>query len=259
MTSLSNVFKSLHPKQTEAPTRNIAIRRLNIGEEHTRTEEPQLDSIFAERERAFEVERQSLEDERRLIEELRKKATDDIATMKLAWEEEKIELQQQAYEEAFQVGFSEGREKALAEMMVSIEQANEVTEASHVNAQEYQMGQERVVLELAMRAAGRIIGKTLEDDDEQFLNIVKRALKEVQEMKEIKLFVSMEYYKLVSDNRGELVAIFPPDVPFLIFSNGDFEATECYIETNHGRIVVSIDEQLTHLREQLIEVIESRD
>ena len=28
-------------------------------------------------------------------------------------------------------------------------------------------------------------------------------------------------------------------------------ATECYIETNHGRIVVSIDEQLNELRESL--------
>lgn len=255
---MSNVFKSLHSKQTEAPIRNIAIRRLNVGEELMQTQEPPLEAILAEREQVFEVERQSLEAEKRLIEDLREKATEDIAMMQTAWEEEKTQLQQQAYEEAFQVGFSEGREKVLADMTLSIEQANEVTEKSHENAQQYQMGQERVILEIAMRAAGRIIGKTLDDDDEQFLNIVKRALKEVQEMKEIKLFVSTDYYKLVSDNRGELAAIFPPDVPFLIFLNEDFEATECYIETNHGRIVVSIDEQLTHLREQLIEILESR-
>ena len=259
MTSLSNVFKSLHPQQTEAPTRNIAIRQFNVGEDLTQNQEPPLEAILAEREQVFEVERQSLEDEKHLIEDLRKKATEDIAMMQTAWEEEKIQLQQQAYEEAFQAGFSEGREKALADMMQSIEQANEVTEKSHDNAQQYQLSQERVILEIAMQAASRIIGKTLDDDDEQFLSIVKRALKEVQEMKEIKLFVSIDYYKLVSDNRGELAAIFPPDVPFLIFLNEDFEATECYIETNHGRIVVSIDEQLTHLREQLIEIIESRD
>lgn len=259
MTSLSNVFKSLHPQQTEAPTRNIAIRRFDIGEDLTQNQEPPLESILAEREQVFEVERQSLEDEKRLIEDLRKKATEDIAMMQTAWEEEKLQLQQQAYEEAFQAGFSEGREKVLADMVLSIEQANEVTEKSHDNAQQYQLSQERVILEIAMQAASRIIGKTLDDDDEQFLSIVKRALKEVQEMKEIKLFVSIDYYKLVSDNRGELAAIFPPDVPFLIFLNEDFEATECYIETNHGRIVVSIDEQLTHLREQLIEIIESRD
>ena len=69
----------------------------------------------------------------------------------------------------------------------------------------------------------------------------------------------LDYFELISDNRAELASIFPPDVPFLIFANEDFDSTECYIETNHGRIVVSVDEQLNELREQLIEIMESGD
>lgn len=82
---------------------------------------------------------------------------------------------------------------------------------------------------------------------------------EVREMKEVKLYVSVDKYDVVSANRSELAAIFPPDTPFLIFATEDFDATECYIETNHGRIVVSIDEQLNELRERLIEVLEKED
>ena len=52
---------------------------------------------------------------------------------------------------------------------------------------------------------------------------------------------------------------FRPDIPFLIFVNEDFDRTDCYIETNHGRIVVSVDEQLNELREQLVEIMESGD
>lgn len=258
-TSLSNVFKSLQPKQTEVATRSISIRNLNVGEEPNKTQEITMDSILTERDRIFAAERQSLEDEKRLIDEMRKTAAEDIAVMQNAWADEKIQLQQQAYDEAFQSGFSEGRKKAYAEMAGSIEQANDITRKSHENAQQYQAAQERVILEIAMRATERIIGATLEDEKEKFLEVVKRALKEVREMKEIKLYVSLDYYSLVTDNRAELASIFPPDVPFLIFSNEDFETTECYIETNHGRIVVSIDDQLTHLREQLIEILESRD
>ena len=99
-----------------------------------------------------------------------------------------------------------------------------------------------------MRTAERIMGQTLQEDQESYLSLVKRALKEAREMKEIKLYVSLDYFELVSDNRTELASIFPPDVPFLIFVNEDFNATDCYIETNHGRIVVSIDEQLNELR-----------
>ena len=93
-----------------------------------------------------------------------------------------------------------------------------------------------------------LLDKTLEDDEEVYLSVVKRALKEAREMKEIKLYVSLDYFELVSDNRSELASIFPPNVPFLIFANDDFESDDCYIETNHGRIVVSIDEQLNELK-----------
>src|SRR5690606_1043633 len=126
-------------------------------------------------------------------------------------------------------------------------------------AEDYQESQERVILELAMRVAERILNETLTENEDKFLSIVRRALIEVREMKEIKLYVSGDYYQLVASNRSELAAIFPPDTPFLIFVNEDFEATECYIETNHGRIVVTIDEQLEEVRERLIELLEEED
>ena len=100
---------------------------------------------------------------------------------------------------------------------------------------------------------------SLERDEELFVSIVKRGLKEAREMKEIKLYVSPTYYQLVTENRDELAEMFPPDVPFLIFVNEDLNDTESYIETNHGRIVVSIDEQLKELRLKLYELLESKD
>lgn len=258
MTSLSNIFKSLHSPKAETPTRSIAIRRLDFDSKHVEVEDDP-ETSFVEREKEIESKYLALEQEKQTISKLKETTMAEIAQAKNDWEEEKVQLQQQAYEEAFQVGFSEGREKAYGEMKTSIEQANHATEQSYINAQQYQMSQERVVLEVAMKAAERILGSVLADDQEQFLGIVRRALKEVQEMKEIKLYVSLENYQLVSNHRGELAAIFPPDIPFLVFVNEDFEATECYIETNHGRVVVSVDEQLSHLREQLIEIMESRD
>ena len=84
-------------------------------------------------------------------------------------------------------------------MTSSVQLANEVTEKAYENAKQYLESQERVILELAMRAAERIIGETINDEEEQFLSIVRRALKEAREMKEIKLYVSIDYFQLVSD------------------------------------------------------------
>lgn len=218
-----------------------------------------IQSITEEHNLMMKIAQRTIDEEKRSLEDMRRITTEDIAAMKNAWESEKVQLQQQAYEEGFQIGFGEGRDKALSDMSASLQLANEITDKSRITATEYQESQERVILELAMTAASRILGTEIEDNEEQFLSIVRRALKEVREMEDIKIYVSSEYYKLVSDHREELASIFPPEVPFLIFVNEEFDSTECYIETNHGRIVVTVEDQLNELREQLIGILESGD
>lgn len=257
-TSLSNVFKSSRNK--EVPTRKISIRDLRPKPVTQEVDEVEVkQNSLVERERALESTRASIEEEKKQVEKMKQVATDEIASMKNAWEEEKVTLQQEAYEEGFQVGFSEGRDKALADMHASIEEANAITRKSKEIAEDYQQSQERVILEIAMRSANRILNGAIREDEEKYLEVVRRAILEVREMKEVKLYVSAEKYPLVSENRSELAAILPPDTPFLIFVNEDFDELECYIETNHGRIVVTIDEQLAELREKLIEILEKGD
>lgn len=256
---MSNVFKSADQHEADAPLRKISIRNLRSQLKDDASYTEVVPDFSAERNRMIEEVEQKAATEENRIDELRKTATADIEAMQTAWQEEKTTLQQQAYEEAFQIGFSEGRDKAIADMQTAIQEANDITEKSKVIAEEYQESQERVILELAMRVAGRLLNETLSDDAEKFIAIVRRALIEVREMKEIKMYVSADYYQLIADNRSELAAIFPPETPFLIFVNEDFDATECYIETNHGRIVVSIDEQLEEIRKRLIDLLEEED
>lgn len=257
-TSLSNLFKASESQRIR--TREISIRDLQPTPAAQETDEIEAknNSLF-EREQMLENAQNTIEIEKEKVAQMKQAATEEIEAMKTAWQDEKVTLQQEAYEEGFQMGFSEGREKALADMQGSLKKANAITEKSKELAEEYQQSQERVILEIAMRSANRILHDTLEEEEEKFLTIIRRAILEVREMKEVKLYVSAEYYSLVSSNRSELAAILPPDTPFLIFANEDFEASECYIETNHGRIVVTIDEQLSELREQLIELLERGD
>uniref|UniRef100_UPI00406CAF57 flagellar assembly protein FliH n=1 Tax=Sporosarcina sp. FSL K6-2383 TaxID=2921556 RepID=UPI00406CAF57 len=259
MISLSNVFRSFNMLSQQGQMREISIRSLTIPQELDVKDELTLEDVLAERDRLLKAAKHEIEQGKAEIEQMRQIATEDISAMQEAWQDEKTVLQQQAYDEGFQVGFEEGRNKALADMDNAVRIANEATEQSYKNAQQYLDSQERVILELGMRTAERIMGQVLEEDETNYITVVKRALKEAREMKEIKLYVSLNYFELVSDNRAELAAIFPPDVPFLIFANEEFEAAQCYIETNHGRIVVSIDEQLNELREGLVEIMEGGD
>ena len=259
MTSLSNVFRSLNTILENGETKEISIRSLSVSQEVNNEASLSLDSVLAERDRLLKETKTINEQEKAAIEQLRQTATEEISVMQAAWQNEKTILQQQAYDEGFQIGYEEGHNKSLSDMTTSITASNETTELSIQNARQYLESQERVILDLAMLSAERIIGQILQDDEEVYLSVVKRALKETRERKEIKLYVSLDYFQLVSDHRTELASIFPPNVPFLIFVNEEFETTECYIETNHGRIVVSIDDQLNELREKLIGIMESGD
>jgi flagellar assembly protein FliH len=218
-----------------------------------------LDMLLKERDRFMEIAMEEIELERNFLMNQKQQTQVYIEQERTQWEKDKVEIRQQAYEEGFQQGFEEGHLKAQSDMAHAVEQANETMQHTHDNAKKYIDEQEKVILELSLRSAERILGTALEENETHYLALVKRGLKEAREMKEIKLYVPTIYHALVSANRDELASIFPVDVPFMIFVNEDLQATDCYIETNHGRIVVSIDEQLNQLRLKLTEILESQE
>ena len=235
----------------------------NFDSEELEREEvvPQLtmEDLLAERDSILQAAQQDIEAERQQFEQFRGEQLQAIEELKQLWDEEKLQLQQQAYDEGFGQGYEEGMKKATSDMTESLAIANQTMADAAENAAQYIESQEQVILELGLTAAERILNTTLERNDEAYVSIVKRGLKEAREMKEIKVYVAPNYHAVLTKNRDELAEMFPTDVPFMIFVNEDLEGTESYIETNHGRIVVSIDDQLQELRIKLNEIIDSKE
>ncbi len=262
MTSLSRIIRSISSTPPEDKQIEIQIRDLftaQFDENAIEQQEPTVEELFKAQTKKLTDEKNQFLAEKEEFEQYRNNQLEELNHLRKLWEEEKIVLQKTAYDEGFQEGYEEGIKKANADMQQALKIANQTIEDSKENAKRYIEDQEAVILELALTTAERIIATTLDRNDETFLSIVKRGLKEAREMKEIKLYVSPKYHRLVSSNRDELVEIFPTDVPFFIFVLEELADTECYIETNHGRIVVSIDEQLHELRMKLSEILESKE
>ena len=218
-----------------------------------------VNMVNEERDRILKDAMEQIENEKLQFESYRQQQLAELEQLKHSWLEEKLVLEQNAYEKGFQEGYEEGIRKANADMSESLQLANQVVENSRINAQKYVEDQEKVILELALKATERIIGTALDLDEEVYISLVKRGLKEVREMKEIKIYVSPTYHHVLTKNRTELVEMVPTDVPLLIFVNDQLNDTECYIETNHGRIVLSIDDQLHELRLKLTEILDVRN
>lgn len=268
MTSLSRIIRSTNAQQAEdASVVEIKLQSFFEPINYAETEEEQIDDtpqltledVHNERERLLSDAMREIEQQQEQFEQFRKEQLAAIDALKQTWEEEKAILQQEAYDVGFAQGYEDGVQKANANMQQSIQQANETMVDAQKNAQAYIESQEAVLLELALTAADRILNVQLDRQDELYVSIIERGLKEAREMKEIKLYVSPKYHGLVTKHQTELAEMFPTNVPFMIFVNEDLQHTESYIETNHGRIVVSVDEQLQELRRQLYELIESKE
>lgn len=265
MTSLSRIIRSVHTQSNDDHVKKIQIRDMFEMQEIVDGEiQPQkqitMEEVLEERERLLAEARAILQAEREAFEQEKQMFFQEIEHLRQGWEEERPNRVQEAYDEGFGQGYEDGMNKANEAMAQSLQTANEVIIHARENARKYIEDQELIILELGLTAAERIIDASLERDNELFVSIVRRGLKEAREMKEIKIYVSPTYYALITANRDELAEMFPTDVPFMIFVNEDLEnETDCFIETNHGRIVVSIDEQLNELRLKLHEILESKE
>ncbi|WP_322788387.1 flagellar assembly protein FliH [Rummeliibacillus pycnus] len=258
MTSLSKIIRFDNPETSKENFRTIEIKELFLPTENVEEEITQL-NILEERDKLIREAQLDIQNQREAFEQQCLSEQQALEEAKNKWQEEKIELQQKAYEEGFQQGLEEGRLKAQANMSEAIQLANNTILQSKTNADQYLQEQENIILDLAIRSAERILGVTLEENHERYIEIVRRGLKEAREMKEIKLYVSPTYHQLVTEHREELSSMFPVGVPLMIFVNEDIGDTDSYIETNHGRIIVSIDQQLNELRLKLLEILESVD
>lgn len=257
MTLLSRIFRNIQLDENSVKTKPIQIKNLQVPEEIIADSSVSLDIVLKERDKMLQEVAQEISEKKAALANELEETNQLIERERIAWDEQKLAFQQQAYDEGFLQGLEEGRQKAESDMQHDLQIANETMQIAHENAASYLQQQEHVILELAIRTAERIIGAKLEENDELFVSIVKRGLKEAREMKEIKLYVSPAYFSLVSSNREELASIFPVDVPFMIFVEEEMNEVDCYIETNHGRIVVSIDEQLQELRTKLVDMLDS--
>ncbi|OCA83837.1 flagellar assembly protein FliH [Pseudobacillus wudalianchiensis] len=192
-------------------------------------------------------------------EQQRREIEQAIESEKQSWEAEKQALVEQAYEEGFQAGQAQGRKAGYDDYIELIETAKEAVECSK---KEYEMNvqrSEKLILDIAIKSAERITSQKLQEDEQAFLTMIKQALKDMPDQKEIQIHVHPAHYSFVVSQKEEIDAMFPIDTLCYIYPNEKLEEDGCYIETSHGRIEIGLDSQLQQLRKQLFELLEGEE
>lgn len=176
---------------------------------------------------------------------------------KLNWEEEVVQLSKQAQQSGYEAGILEGRTKGYAEVQGLIEEAKQVVHTSKGDYHRKIESSEQTILDIGLKVAEKILDDYLEENIEHFLSVVKRALKEAREYREIQLHVHPRYYEFLLSQKEELLLIFPKETELYIYPDSDLSEQSCIIESANGRIDASVDSQLEEIREKLFEMLES--
>lgn len=261
MTLLSRIIKSYRTECIGAADKEIKVKIFHTPLQDLGEEAPPAQALYFEEEKE-RVLREAKEAARTIIEQAeqrRREVEEQIASDQQFWETEKQELTERAYAEGFQAGQEQGHKAGYDDYKSLIETAKETVECSK---QEYALNvqrSEKLILDIAVKSAEKIIGQKLKEDEEAFLPIVKQALKDMPDQKELQIHVHPSHYSLVVSQKEEIDAMFPIDTLCYIYPNEKLEEGGCYIETSHGRIEIGLDSQLQQLRKQLFELLEGEE
>lgn len=182
---------------------------------------------------------------------------EQIAKEQSAWQQEKARLMEEAKREGFLKGINDGKMQGYQEYHDAIQFAQEVIQTAKKEYDSQVAKAEKTILTIGMNAAEKILGEKLSESEAGFLAIVKRAMKEARNSREVQLHVHPCHYEFLLSHKEELSGIFPKETNIYIFPNDELAETGCFIESVNGRIDASIDSQLKELKQKLFEFLES--
>lgn len=167
------------------------------------------------------------------------------------------EVQEKAYEEAYQLGLDEGRERAFQERQSELDEKIAHLNSVVANVQNLKSDlityNETHILSLTFFMARRLILDEVAARPELVLNIIKSAIENAQEEENITVRLSPSDYQFVEDTKSKLGKDYES------LKGATFEASEnitsggCIIETNYGDVDATIEKRLEKLWDEVSE------
>jgi flagellar assembly protein FliH len=246
MMSLSNIYKSVSYGEVR-PIQVTSPQPKRIIAEHP--PENTAHDIIQQAVRKAEAIHSEAERERvRVLEQLQRDQE--------AWQSQKESEREKARQEGYEEGFRQGIEKAEAEWVHRLEEAKRLIQLAEEDYKKHLDESERVLLDLAIAISGRIVTQVLASDPEAWIDLVKRAIRDVKDQTVIQVHVSPVRYEATLAFSETLQAA-SHDARIQIFPDESLRENDCYIETPYGRVDASVDRQLSIIKQKLKEFLEA--
>ncbi len=264
---MSKVIKSPYTQTEEGQKRIIQLKPLSgslpyLDDSYNESEEIQektVDCKQAEAE-AEEIIRNAEKEAISILRDAENKLQEimhQIEVEKQNWEIEKEHWIEGAKQDGYAVGLESGKQDGINEFKTLINTAQDTVKLSKQDYLKNVVQSETTILHLGLKAAEKIIGFTMELNEDVFLNLVKQVIKEVKDQQDVQIHVHPLYYSLLISQKEEIKAYFNnPTAQIYIFPDDELNETGCIIESSFGRIDASIDSQLNELKLKLLQMLE---
>jgi flagellar assembly protein FliH len=255
MTLLSRIIKSQYDL-TKKTAKVIQVKKLASDYEQELLNDELIQEELTKKEFLKKYEEEAI----LLLNEARAEAEDirdQILQEKGHWINEKQQWIEQAKKEGYEEGQMLGRQQGFEEYKKLMDQANSIVESSKEEFIHKLEQSEKVILDLGIKAAEKILNNSINENPELFLSIVRQLIKEAKEFKAIQIHIHPSRHQLVSSYKKEIDALLWNNAECYIYANEDLMENQCILESNNGRIDASIDSQLVELKKKLLELIEA--
>ena len=194
--------------------------------------------------------------------EQQQQARSDI---ELWWQEARTEahtvaerLADEATAQGFEHGKQRGYKQAEADFAEKRLQMEELIREAYTEKAKIVQEAETFLLSLSVRIAERVIKEELKQHEEQLVNIVKQALKHIEEAEDIVMQVSLDDYPVLLPFLEELKTYVRADCELKMIPVANVERGGCMLHTPSGSYDVTIDSQLEEIKKHLLAYCEEK-
>jgi flagellar assembly protein FliH len=256
MISLSKIIKSYQVLDESNDKYFIRLNSVQFASTESSNNEGNL---HQQRERLIEEKEQQVEEQRQEFLQYVSDTKAQLEHERKQWLMEEEVLIRQAKEIGYLAGIEEGRQHGYTEYQSLLAQATNIVELSQKEHKNLLESSDKAILKIGIKVAERIVDRILTEREDEFLSLVKKVLKEVQEHQDIHIRVHPEKYLLLISSKEELCALLNRDADMYVYPDEELDTNDCIIDSSFGRIDASVDTQLDEIKARLLEVMEEKE
>ena len=161
-------------------------------------------------------------------------------------------LLEEASAQGFQTGYEQGVNQAEEEFREQRLEMQEFIQLAYEEKAKIVQESESFLLALSIKVAEKVIKAELKQHNDQLLNVVKQALKHIDESEDVVIQVSPDDYSIVLPFLDELQTYVRDDSELKLIPLAKLKKGGCMIQTANGSYDVTVDGQLQEIKKQLL-------